>query len=71
MRISNPTMMYGILAVIGGFVFLGYTALRAVEQRFENSIRDITERYEKGIDIDKELHDLVDEEGDAGRSSEA
>ena len=61
-RISDPKMVYGMLAVIGGGVFLGYSALVSVEKRFEYAILDITKRYEGGKDIDQDLHELVDEE---------
>lgn len=61
-RLADPNMLYGILIVTVGAVFMGYTALVAVERRFENAIREITEKYEKGLNIEESLHKLVDEE---------
>ncbi|MCA9434557.1 MAG: undecaprenyl/decaprenyl-phosphate alpha-N-acetylglucosaminyl 1-phosphate transferase, partial [Candidatus Omnitrophica bacterium] len=61
-RISDPKMVYGMMAVIGGGVFLGYAALVSIEKRFEFAILDITRRYERGNDIDKDLHELVGDE---------
>ena len=60
-RIADPKMVYGMMAVIGGGVFLGYAALVSVERRFEYALLDITQRYESGKDIEKQLHNLVDE----------
>lgn len=61
-RIADPDMMFGILTVIVGGVFMGYMALAAIEKRFETAIAEITERYEGGLDVKEELHDLIDSE---------
>ncbi len=61
-RIANPKMVYGMMAVIGGGVFLGYSALVSIERRFEYAILNITRQYESGQDIDRQLHELVDED---------
>ena len=60
-RIANPKMVYGMMAVIGGGVFLGYMALVSVERRFEYALLDLARRYEGGQDIDEQLHEWVDE----------
>jgi hypothetical protein len=60
-RISNPRMAYGMLFIIIGSVVMGYRALNAIEGRFEETIRDLTRKYEKGVDIEDRLHELVDE----------
>jgi UDP-GlcNAc:undecaprenyl-phosphate GlcNAc-1-phosphate transferase len=60
-RISDPTMMFGILVVIVGGVFLAFLALSAIERRFERAIQEIKERYEGGQDIQRELTELVEE----------
>jgi hypothetical protein len=61
-RLADPNMLYGILFVTGGAVLMGYMALVSVERRFENAIREITQKYERGLDIDASLHKLVNEE---------
>lgn len=63
-RISNPNMMFGILVVIGGGVLMGYLALSAIEKRFESAIRELTVRYEGGLDIETNLRDLIDDNQD-------
>lgn len=59
-RISNPDMMFGILVVIGGGVFMAYMALSAIEKRFESAIQELSLRYEGGLDIQANLHNLID-----------
>lgn len=60
-RVSDPKMVYGMMATIAGGVFLGYTALVSIERRFEEAILEITHRYESGKPIDLDLHKLVDD----------
>jgi UDP-GlcNAc:undecaprenyl-phosphate GlcNAc-1-phosphate transferase len=60
-RITDSNMMFGMLVVIVGSVFMGYMALTAIEKRFEGVIEEITQRYEGGLDIEKNLRDLIDE----------
>ena len=43
-RMTNPNMMFGILIVICGTVFMAYAALAAIERRFESLFRELTEK---------------------------
>lgn len=61
-RIANPTMMFGMLVVVGGGVLMAFTALSAIERRFERAIQEITSRYESGKEIKRELQGLIEEE---------
>jgi len=71
LRITNPGMAYWLFFIILGSVVLGYTALVAIEKRFEDVIRDLSRKHGAGVNIEGTLRGLVDNGEDGAGKTDA